>query len=119
MAFISLPQIKDYRDQSKDYFRIPVFFSRFMSRPRFSQIKNCLHLCYFRATLINRRQNDPLWKISEFLDAFQRFFYTCSPGLSLVEMKIRFSGRSSMKSLHFSHGIHIFVFIAFAPFHFS
>jgi hypothetical protein len=98
MAFISLPQIKDYWDQSKEYFRIPVF-SRFMSRPRFSQIKSCVHLCYFRATLINH-QNDPLWKISEFLETFQRncrFYYTCSPDLSLDEMMLRFSGRSSMK----------------------
>jgi hypothetical protein len=98
MAFIRLPQIKDDWNQSRAFFRVPRF-SRSMKKTHFSQIKSCLHLCYFHETLA-ARPDDPLWKISDFLKLFQRncqFYYSCSPDLSVDEMMLRFSGRSTMK----------------------
>ncbi len=98
MSFIRLPQIKNYWDKSKYFFSIPRI-STLMKRSRFSQIKSCFHLCFFRSTLQNNPK-DPLWKISQFLNLFLRncrFYYTCSLDLSGDEMMLRFNGRNSMK----------------------
>jgi hypothetical protein len=60
------------------------------SDARFSHVKNCLHLCFFRETL-QQNPDDPIWKISGFLKVFQRncrFYYTCSSDLSLDEMML-------------------------------
>jgi hypothetical protein len=70
-----------------------------MKRSRFSQIKSCFHPCLFRYILQNNL-NNPLWKISHFLNLFLRncrFYNTCSLDLSEDEMMLRFNGRNSMK----------------------